>query len=146
MKNIKIDEVRAGELVDEFFDYYEIEVEKGDSDDDIALIKAAHQAMKKAVMRGRLDFKEDPEKGMQVIQHFRRPIEVKTGENIESVTYREIYGAAKCEMKHAKQTDIAGRQQRLMGALSGKGHGIFSRMTGVDYSLMETLSTVFFLV
>lgn len=146
MKNVKIDAIRAGEIVDEFFDYYEIGIEKGDSDDDIAVINAAHQAMKKAVMRGRLEFTEDPEKGMLVTQHFRKPIEVKAGENLESVTYKEIFGAAKCEMKHAKQTDVAGRQQRLMGALSGKGHGLFSRMKGVDYSLMETLSTVFFIV
>lgn len=141
----KIDGQRAEEIVDEFFDYYEIDPEDEEPDSKAQLLKAKKKLIK-AVMAGRLEFKEETNKKgiseMAVYQHLKKPLPNGTS----TFRYREMGGRAKTAMKGAGENDVAGKMQSLMGYLSGTSAGIIADLQGVDYSLSESLSLVFLLL
>jgi hypothetical protein len=136
---------RAEEIVGEFFDYYEIDPDDEEDDTRSQLLKAKRKLIK-AVMAGRLEFKQEPNKKgieeMHVIQHLKKPFANGTDRFI----YKEMGGRAKTAMKGASDNDIAGKMQSLMGYLSGTSAGVIADMQGADYSLAESLSLVFLLL
>lgn len=144
-KGNKIDDDRAEEIVNEFFDYYEIDPNDEEPDTRAQLMKAKNKLVK-AVIKGRLDFKEEPNsKGiseMVVYQHLKKPFQNGT----DCFRYKEMGGTAKVAMKGAGENDFAGKMQSLMAYLSGTSAGIIADMKGADYSLAESLALVFLLL
>lgn len=142
----KIDPKRAGEIVQEFFNYYEIDLDDLDDDSQAQMLKAQKRLIK-SVRLGRLEFNLVPSKKtgldeMIITQHLKRPF----ANGIAVIHYGEIGGRAKVAMKGAVENDTAGKMQCLMGALAGMSRGIMSDLTGPDYSLMESLSAIFLLL
>jgi hypothetical protein len=141
----KVSRENAELAVDEFFDYYEIDPDDEEDDTRSQLFKARRKLVK-AVMAGRLEFKQEPNKKgveeMFVVQHLKKPFANGT----DRFVYREMGGRAKTAMKGASDNDIAGKMQSLMGYLSGTSAGVIADMQGADYSLAESLSLVFLLL
>lgn len=141
----KISRESAELAVDEFFDYYEIDPEDEEPDTRAQLIKAKNKLIK-AVMKGRLEFKEEQNKRgiseMIVYQHLKKPFQNGT----DHFRYKEMGGLAKVAMKGAGENDFAGKMQSLMGYLSDSSAGIIADMKGADYSLAESLALVFLLL
>jgi hypothetical protein len=141
----KVSRENAEAAVDEFFEYYEID--PADEEDDVRgqLMKAKRKIIK-AVMAGRLEFKEETNKKgvseMAVYQHLKKPMSNGTS----TFRYGEMGGKAKTAMKGASDNDMAGKMQSLLGYLSGTSAGIIADMQGADYSLAESLSLVFLLL
>ena len=141
----KISRESAEAAVDEFYDYYEID--PADESEDIReqLLKAKRRLIK-AVMVGRIEFKEESNKKgiseMVVYQHLKKPLANGT----DVFRYREMSGRAKTAMKGASDNDMAGKMQSLLGYLSGTSAGIVADLQGVDYSLAESLSAIFLLL
>jgi len=141
----KVSRESAEAAVDEFFEYYE--VDPSDEIDDVReQLGKAKRKLIKAVMYGRLEFKEETNKKgiseMVVYQHLKKPLSNGT----DTFRYREMGGRAKTAMKGASDNDMAGKMQSLLGYLSGTSAGIIADLQGVDYSLAESLSLVFLLL
>ena len=135
-----INEKRANEIVDEFFEYYEIDREEEQDEDTLRVINMSYRKLSKAVQRGRVEFR-DTDEGMTVIQHTKRDYPFGN-----EIVYGELNGKAKVAMRKADENDQAGRMQHMMAALCKKGPSILAQLKGPDYSLMEVIAAVFFVV
>jgi hypothetical protein len=139
---VVVSEENAEISVDEFMAYYEIDLESEEEATRSQLLRAKRRLVK-AVMLGRLEFKLETDKRGNteqiVYQHLHKPL----GQGLTTFRYREIGGKAKTAMKGTSTEDMSGRMQLLLGALSGTSSSIVAEMTGVDYSLAESLCLLF---
>jgi hypothetical protein len=138
-----ISEEKSREQLDLLLDYYDLDLAKdlaveGDKGDRAA--EALERKLLQAVQRGRLEIAEDPDEGLVISQHLRRPVKGVPNPLI----YKEITGRAKTAM--GKSTDNHARIYALLGSLSGEGGAAIMRLRGVDMSLAEVLGAVFLMV
>lgn len=137
-----ISEKNATEQVDEFFDYYDIDISRKVDEQQTAL-GIVHADLVTAVMRGRLEMKLDDDE-MKVVQHLKKPM----GKNKEltEITYGEITGNAKKAGGKLKPTDMEGRTYALLGMLSTLGAPIIAKLRGADLAVAESLGMFFLLL
>jgi hypothetical protein len=88
-----------------------------------------------AFRTGKLELKDDEEKGLMVLQHLK---------NGETFTYRELRGNDKTRLE-AAGTDPSKRMYLLMGLLSGYGADVIGKLPSCDLKICEGLAG-FFLV
>jgi hypothetical protein len=139
---VVVSEESAEQAVDEFLAYYEIDLE-GEEEATRAQLLRAKRRMVKGVMLGRLEFKLETDKRGNVEQIVYQNLAKPLGQGLAQFRYREISGKAKTAMKGTSSEDMSGRMQLLLGALSGTSASIVAEMTGVDYSLAESLCLLF---
>lgn len=134
MKNVISDEV-AGETIDKFKEYYDIDIDDFPGDVKAALV-ASFRKMKRSIMEGRLEI-EIAEETIAVRQHLEKPPE--GAEN--PLVYKELSGSSKVNL-----TDDVGSHKKMyyfLGVLSGEGLKVIQALKGKDMSLAEALGCVF---
>jgi len=127
----------AKENLEKMFEYYEINIDEIEDEELRKHIKAGYDRLVKAVRLGRLEI-DVSGKGIQIMQTLRS--------GGDPIIYREIDGAAKCEMDGFPAQAYNKKAQALMGALSGLGMGAIKNLKSVDLSLAEVLGLIFLAV
>jgi hypothetical protein len=140
-EEVKIERNRAEEIVQEFFDYYEIDEDPDRDKNSLTVIKEARRIFVKKVVAGKLEFNMDGDQ-MTVVQHLRFPL--KNGDT--KITYGELSGKAKSVLKRAGENDQAGRMQLMMSTLCNYPATVLQNLRSTDYSLMEIIAALFFTV
>jgi hypothetical protein len=132
----RLSEETAQEHLDLFIDYYEIDIED--------LPKELKQAMtycfnhmKRAIRKGRLEI-EVTDGIINIRQNLKKPI---AGKKIPQLVYKEINIEVKRAMRDEDNREA--RTAQLLGALTGEGETLISKLSGPDMSLAESLATVF---
>jgi ActR/RegA family two-component response regulator len=138
---IVIDEEPAQDQLDLLLDFYDIEVDELDEDDDVekATLKAIKK-IKKYIMKGLIEISEDD--GLTVIQHLHH----SKGET-KQISYGVITGHAKIAMSKAAERDYSGKVYQVMGSLSSNiSAESIARLKGVDLAVVECLGAIFLMV
>lgn len=123
----------AEKVIQQIFDYYELDVDEIEDKDQKKFIKQNYDRLIKAARLGRLEVKL--EKGIQIIQHLR--------DDDRLITYGEISGSAKVATAGKEATDFYGRIYAVMGVVSKEGEDAIKLLKGVDLSLCEVLGAIF---
>jgi hypothetical protein len=131
----KLSEESAAELVREFLDFYEIETETGDVDQE-KVIDGFIDKVAKAYRRGELENKKDDTLGFCVIQHLK---------NGDKLTYREMGGKDRIVMEGYDNSKVYSRAYALLGKLCGYGEDAVKKLKGQDWKNAEALAMLFFL-
>jgi hypothetical protein len=141
MPKYKISEENAAVIVDELFEYYEIDPEFM-TDDERDQYERQRRAFLKAVRLGRMELKSDDSQ-LKIVQHLKYPL----GENnaTPSITYGEPTGDTKRTGGKIKIDDHRGFMYSFMGKLSRTAPNILSKLRGPDLALMESLAAFFLL-
>jgi hypothetical protein len=140
-----ISEENAQDQLELLLDFYEIEI--NDVDKEVAFYaedtdsvqeatKGACDRLKRYIRKGLLEITDT--EGLTITQNLRIPIG-----DINKLSYKIIDGAAKQEMRFAKEKDFYGKIYYLMGALSKKPANVISKLKGVDSSVVECLGAIF---
>ena len=149
-KGPMIPKERATEIVEEFLDSYEIDLEEDleeEEDEDgkkVDPAKLARQTMKKltkAVMSGRLEFEEDSDdNGMVAVQHLK----TKVGD-VSSLRWEGITGQAKTVLKDLdnKKDSSFAKVYKLTAVLTGTSDVTVRKLKNLDLSTAEVLTTLF---
>jgi len=114
--------------------YYETDLDDATPDQETA-INQIMQRLLTAFRQGKLELKEDAEKGLSVIHHIK---------NGDPLTYRELKGSDKTKLESAGN-DPTRRMHTLMGVLSGFGADAIGKLPSGDLRVCEALAG-FFLV
>jgi len=93
----------------------------------------------RAIRKGNLTIKENPEGVPIIIQTLRR----RQDKMPETIEYGEPGGKAKIAMSKAADNDHYGKLYALLGSISGLGHAKITMLKGVDMSLAECIGTIF---
>jgi len=117
-----------------FTKFYETDLDDVTPDQETA-INQILQRLLTAFRQGKIETKEDAEKGMSIIQHLK---------NGDTLTYRELKGNDKVKLEYAG-TDPTRRMHTLMGLLSGFGSDVIGKLPSGDLRVTEALAG-FFLV
>ena len=113
--------------------YYETDLDDAAPEQEVAINQIMNRLLT-AFRQGKIELKEDAEKGMSIIQHLK---------NGDTMTYRELKGSDKTKLETA--TDPTKRMHTLMGLLSGYGSDVIGKLPAGDLRVCEALSG-FFLV
>lgn len=135
----KLSKENAQESLNEFFDYYDIDIDDIEDENQQTAMRSVEKKLLKAVMRGDLEFKTTDE-APEAIQHLK-----KSKTNISTITYKVLNGKAKQAMNKKAEGDHHGRIYALMGSLSGLGSEAIASLRSTDLSISEGLGTVFLL-
>jgi hypothetical protein len=154
----KLDKKNAKAVIDEIFEYYELELEdlapdaevcgidiqdSGDEDEAYKATKMTYNRLVRFAMRGRIEIEDGAE--FVIVQHFREPLT----DGRTTIKWSPPSGSAKSAMKRASEKDAHGRMLYFMAALCPNQRldaNTLGKLTGPDMSLMECLAAVFFLV
>jgi len=132
-KNV-ISRESAEEQIDVLLEYYDLDDDDiGNAEKESGLDMTKHKLIKH-IMKGRLEISES-EDGLSVIQHLR------SGK--EDMTYQEICGRHKIQMKNNSQDDWFGKMYSLVGSMTGVGSKAIENLKGVDMSVCECLGAIF---
>ena len=91
------------------------------------------QRLLSAFRAGKLELKDDPEKGLSIIQAIR---------NGDTLTYRQIRGSDKSKLGTAGD-DPTRRLHYLGGILSSEGIDVIERLQAADLKISEAVSAFF---
>ncbi len=129
----KLSKDAAQAVIQKIFDYYEIDIKEIEDKEQQKFIRMNYDRLVKAARLGRLEVSTD--KGIVITQHIR--------DRDETVTYKEITGAAKIATAGKDKDDFYGRIYAVQGSITGLGEDGILRMSGVDLSLCEVLGAIF---
>ena len=127
----------AGKLVDDFLDFYDVDI--NDIEDDTAQKshKATCNRIRRAVEKGRLVIVQ--ENGFPILyQHLKHEVKGLPG----VLRYREIDGTAKMRAKDLDM-NAYGRLYALVAGMTGQKVEDVARLIGQDLSIAEALGGVF---
>jgi hypothetical protein len=148
----------AKAVIDEIFEYYELELEdlasdaeaggidiqdSGDEDEAYKATKQTYKRLVRFARRGRIEVEDGQQ--FLIVQHFRKPL----SDGRTTVKWYPPNAKAKVAMKRANEKDAHGRMLYFMAALCPEqrfDHNVLGDLEGPDMSLMECLASVFFLV
>ena len=114
--------------------YYETDLDDAAPEQETAINQIMNRLLT-AFRQGKIELKEDAEKGLLIIQHLK---------NGDAMTYRELEGRDKTKLETAG-TDPVRRMHTLMGLLSGYGADVIGKLPAGDLRVAEALAG-FFLV
>jgi hypothetical protein len=129
----KLSEDVASEQIENFLDYYEIDLEL-DVEVGKDMIDRILQKLKKSVQAGRVEFNSDG----TVVQYLKKP-----SGKFDTIKYNEMTGKAKLEAEKIAGSKNMARVYALLGALSGLGINAVSSLKGPDLTLAECIGVVF---
>lgn len=119
--------------VKKILDYYDIEVEEGDT-----LLARMVQGLVKAVSKGLVEVAVDGD-GIVIQQHLVRPVGT-----LKTIKYNEITGACKRATGRIKEEgDVYGKIYALLAAMAHESSSVFDRMRAPDISIAEKLGMIF---
>jgi hypothetical protein len=120
-------------------DYYELDWEEDfpKTDKGGSVGTQTERKLLKAIQNGRLEISET-EDGIEIVQHLKR----KAG-NVEKLVYKRISGNAKTALKDLDKGSPHAKIYALLGAISGEGETTIRKLTDLDLSTAECLSSVF---
>ena len=127
----------AENQVQELFDYYDIDVDDIDDEDQKSNLFTARKKAIRAVQQGRLII-EEKEGSLKVTQVLSKP-----PGDIDRLEYREIDGKSKIGLKNKKKNDGFGRIYTLLGSLAGLSETAIAALKGKDMGLAESLGLIF---
>ena len=108
--------------------YYEIDFDVEPEQE--TAVNQIMQRLLTAFRQGKIELKEDAEKGLSIIQHLK---------NGDTMTYRELKGSDKTKLE-AAGADPLRRMHLLMGLLSGYGADVIGKLPAGDLRVCEALA------
>jgi hypothetical protein len=129
-----ISEEVAQEHIDGFIEYYGISTDEL-PDNLSRAITSSLAKMKAAIRTGQLEIKITPET-ITIEQNLVKPVG-----KIEKLIYKEVDGGSKVAMK--EDGGDYSKTYQFLGALTGEGSAVITKLKGRDLSLAESLGVVF---
>jgi len=134
MENV-ISEERATEILNEFFDWYNFDVDVIDDEDTKPTLRTSILKMKRAIRQGLLEVEVTDT--ITITQNLKHEIPT-VGKELK---YKEIDGSSKVGIKDSSQS--VAKVYMFLGALCGEGLEVIQKLKGPDLSLAEALGFVF---
>lgn len=135
--NPKLSEKSADDIFDKLLDHYDVDVSLIADESAKRGAIAAHNKIKDAIRKGKVEIEWDEDETPTIIQHLYKPV-------IESpVRYGEIDGRAKIAMKDCSETDNYGKIYALLGGVSKRGQAEIIKLKGRDLSIAECIGALF---
>ena len=129
----KLSEESAEKAVRELLDFYEIDTDRSNPEQEKAIDENLDDLMK-AYRRGELENAKDDNSGFCVIQHLK---------NGNKVTYREMSGKDRIVMEGFDETRFVSRCYAILGKLCWYGEDAIMKLKGQDWKNARALSLVF---
>jgi hypothetical protein len=121
-----------------------------DLDTKAPTIEKAIRTIRKAIMIGLVEIKEEEDKigpTIAVYQHFKTPIKSEDNTSvIKSVKYKEVDARSKTlALTEEENESSLNNAWRLLGILSGEGKELFegTKVRGTDYIVAESVALLF---
>jgi hypothetical protein len=131
-KEYKLSEESAQTELGRLIAYYEVDLDDVTTEQETAVNQIMNRLLT-AFRQGKLELKEDAEKGLQILQHLK---------NGDILTFRELKGSDRTKLEVAG-TDATKRMHTLMGLLSGYGTDAIGKLPSGDLRVTEGLAGYF---
>lgn len=150
MVETRLSKETAEEILEQYFEYHDIDLDGDDDDVDssaeeiadrkqlLKTVRTAKRKLVKYIMLGTVEIKIDDE--CTVTQILHKPI--PQGDRI---TYREVDAKAKVEMGKAGEDNYLGQAYYLLGSLSQLGYPAMLKLKARDIRVAEMLANIFLL-
>ena len=131
-KEYKLSEESAQAELGRLIEYYEVDLDDVAPEQETAVNQIMNRLLS-AFRQGKLELKEDAEKGLQIMQHLK---------NGDTITFRELKGSDRTKLEIAG-TDAVKRMHVLVGLLCGLGADAIGKLPAGDLRVTEGLAGYF---
>lgn len=150
MGNYLIGDKEARDQINQFCDWYGVDLEETTStaeDEGIVAYNMTMRALTKAFRRGHLEVRLDEDKKggetLVVVQRLERPL---SGGAMSEITYHEITGATKANVKVSKNATETAAMWAALAVAAKEPVEVFHALRGVDIKNAQLFGFLFLMV